>query len=147
VREVDTVARLGGDEFVVLIEEIGNDAEEASHKFALIAEKIRVALAAPYQLTDHQHHSSPSIGVCLYCGNEESVDTLLKHADVAMYQAKNSGRNAVRFFDPAMQLVVETHAALEADLHHAVPDQQLRLYYQIQLDNDSRPLGAEALVR
>ena len=147
VREVDTVARLGGDEFVVLIEEIGNDAEEASRRFALIAEKIRVALAAPYQLTDHQHHSSPSIGVCLYCGNEESVDTLLKHADVAMYQAKNSGRNAVRFFDPAMQLVVETHAALEADLHHAVPDQQLRLYYQIQLDNDSRPLGAEALVR
>ena len=147
VREVDTVARLGGDEFVVLIEEIGASAEDASQKTALIAEKIRAALAAPYWLKEREHHSSPSIGVCLYCGNEELVETLLKHADLAMYQAKDSGRNMVRFFDPAMQLAVETHAAIEADLRHAVPDKQLRLYYQIQVDNDHRPLGAEALVR
>ena len=147
VREVDTVARLGGDEFVVLIEEISTNAEEVSQKVALIAEKIRTSLAAPYKLKGHEHHSSPSIGVCLYRGNEESVDALLKHADLAMYQAKDSGRNAVRFFDPAMQLAVETRAALEADLRHAVPDKQLCLHYQIQLDNDHRPLGAEALVR
>jgi len=145
-REVDTVARLGGDEFVVLLEEVDANAKDASQKVALIAEKIRAALAAPYQIKDHEHHSSPSIGVCLYRGNAESVDTLLKHAD-PMYQAKDSGRNAVRFFDPAMQLAVESRAALEADLRHAVPDKQLRLYYQIQLDNDHRPLGAEALVR
>jgi diguanylate cyclase (GGDEF)-like protein/PAS domain S-box-containing protein len=147
VREVDTVARLGGDEFVVLLEEIDTGAEQASQKVALIAEKIRASLAAPYQLKEQEHHSSPSIGVCLYRGSEESVDTLFKHADLAMYQAKDSGRNAVRFFDPAMQHAVELHAALEADLRHAVPDKQLHLYYQIQLDNDHRPLGAEALVR
>ncbi len=147
VREVDTVARLGGDEFVVLIEEISANAEDASQKVALIAEKIRASLAAPYQLKENVHHSSPSMGVCLYRGNEESVETLLKHADLAMYQAKDSGRNAVRFFDPTMQLVVEAHAAIEADLRLAVPDGQLRLYYQIQIDNDHRPLGAEALVR
>ncbi len=147
VREVDTVARLGGDEFVVLIEEISANAEEASQKIALIAEKIRASLAAPYQLNENVHHSSPSMGVCLYRGNEESVDTLLKHADLAMYQAKDSGRNAVRFFDPAMQQTVEAHAAIEADLRLAVPDGQLRLYYQLQIDNDHRPLGAEALVR
>ncbi len=97
VREVDTVARFGGDEFVVLLEDVDTSAEQASQKVALIAEKIRAALAVPYQLNDHEHHSSPSIGVCLYCGNEKSVDTLLKHADLAMYQAKDSGRNAVRF--------------------------------------------------
>ncbi|MFZ2301347.1 MAG: EAL domain-containing protein [Gallionella sp.] len=147
VREVDTVARLGGDEFVVLIEEVSTNAKEASQKVALIAEKIRAALAAPYRLNDYGHHSSPSIGVCLYYGNAESMDTLLKHADLAMYQAKDSGRNAVRFFDPAMQQAVEIHAAIEADLRHAVPDKQLHLYYQIQVDNDHRPLGAEALVR
>ncbi|MDO8812590.1 MAG: EAL domain-containing protein [Gallionella sp.] len=147
VREVDTVARLGGDEFVVLIEEISTNAEEASQKVALIAEKIRATLAVPYRLKGHEHHSSPSIGVCLYCGNEESMDTLLKHADMAMYQAKDSGRNAVRFFDPAMQQAVEIHAAFEADLRHAVPGRQLRLYYQIQVGSDHRPLGAEALVR
>ncbi len=147
VREVDTVARLGGDEFVVLLEEVDAVAEEASQKTAQIAEKIRAALAVPYQLKGHEHHSSPSIGVCLYCGNTESVDTLLKHADLAMYQAKGSGRNAVRFYDPVMQQAVETRAALEADLRRALPGKQLRLYYQIQVDNDHRPLGAEALVR
>jgi EAL domain-containing protein (putative c-di-GMP-specific phosphodiesterase class I) len=64
-----------------------------------------------------------------------------------MYQAKEAGRNALRFFNPAMQLAVEAHAALESDLRHAVPEQQLYLYYQIQVDSDLRPLGAEALVR
>ncbi len=147
VREVDTVARLGGDEFVVLIDEIGANAEEASQRVALIAEKIRAALALPYQIKGYEYHSSPSIGVCLYRGNEESVDTLLKHADLAMYQAKDAGRNAVHFFDPAMQRAVEMHAALEADLRRAIPNLELRLYYQIQVDSEQRPLGAEALVR
>ena len=147
VREVDTVARLGGDEFVVLLEEIDANAQEASQKAAQIAEKIRTALAAPYQINGHEHHSSPSIGVCLYRGNEESVDALLKHADLAMYQAKDAGRNAVRFFDPAMQHAVEMHAALEADLRRAISNRELRLHYQIQVDNEHRPLGAEALLR
>ena len=147
VREMDTVARLGGDEFVVLIEEIGTNAEEASQKVALIAEKIRAALAAPYQLKNHEYHSSPSIGVCLYRGSSESVDVLLKHADLAMYQAKDAGRNAVRFFDPAMQHAVEVHAALEADLRRALPNRELQLFYQVQVDSEFRPLGAEALVR
>ncbi len=147
VREVDTVARLGGDEFVVLIEEVDAIAQEASQRVAQIAEKIRAALAVPYQVKEHEYHSSPSIGVCLYRGNEESVDTLLKHADLAMYQAKDAGRNAVRFFDPAMQLAVEIHAALEADLRHAISNQELHLHYQIQVDNEHRPLGAEALLR
>jgi diguanylate cyclase (GGDEF)-like protein/PAS domain S-box-containing protein len=147
VRDVDTVARIGGDEFVILIEEIGLNAIEVSQKVALIAEKIRVSLSSPYQLKEHEHHSSPSIGVCLYLGIDESVESLFKHADMAMYQAKESGRNAVRLFDPAMQLAVETRANLEADLRHAVPEKQLQLYYQIQLDSDLRPLGAEALIR
>ena len=147
VREVDTVARLGGDEFVVLIEEIDKVAELASQKVALIAEKIRSALAEPYQLKDKRYHTTPSIGVSLFRGNEESVDDLLKHADMAMYQAKESGRNAVRFFDPTVQQAVEARTALETDLRHAVEARQLHLYYQVQVDGDQRPIGAEALVR
>lgn len=147
VRDMDTVARIGGDEFVVLIEEIGLDAADASQKVALIAEKIRTSLSAPYLLDSHEHHSSTSIGVCLYRGNETAIDALLKYADMAMYQAKESGRNAVRFYDPAMQQAVETRAALEADLRHAITDHQLHLYFQIQVDNERRPLGAEALIR
>lgn len=157
VRDVDTVsrlideyfvvARLGGDEFVVVLDKIDVCEEAASQKAAIIAERIRAVLSEPYQLRDHLQHSSPSIGVCLYRGTEQSVDVLLKCADIAMYQAKDAGRNTVRFFDPAMQQAVETHAALEADLRHAVPEQQLHLYYQIQMNSDRRPIGAEALIR
>jgi EAL domain-containing protein (putative c-di-GMP-specific phosphodiesterase class I) len=85
--------------------------------------------------------------VCLFRGNEETVDALLKHADMAMYQAKDAGRNVVHFFDPAMQLAVETHAAIEADLRRALSGKQLRLYFQVQVDSDYRPMGVEALVR
>lgn len=147
IREMDTVARLGGDEFVILLEEVDANAEAASQKIVLIAEKIRAALTIPYQLKDSEYHSSPSIGVSMYRGNEETADSLLKHADMAMYQAKDSGRNAVRFFNPAMQRAVETHASLEAYLRQAVADKQLHLYYQLQVDNERNPLGAEALIR
>ncbi|MBI3479323.1 MAG: PAS domain S-box protein [Nitrosomonadales bacterium] len=147
VREADTVARLGGDEFVVLIEEIGANLQEASQKVALIAEKIRATLTLPYMLNEHEYHSSTSIGVCMYRGHSEPVDVLMKHADMAMYQAKDSGRNAVRFFDPLMQQAVEAHAELEADLRGALPNRQLQLYYQLQVDGDHRAIGAEALIR
>ena len=147
VREVDTVARMGGDEFVVLLEKIDAHPEAASQKTAQIAEKIRASLAEVYQLDGHEYHSSPSIGVCLYLGNAEPVEALLKHADMAMYRAKDAGRNAVAFFDPEMQFTVTLHAELESDLRHAVADEQLRLYYQIQVDSEQRVLGAEALVR
>lgn len=147
VREVDTVARLGGDEFVVLIENISANSEDASQNVAHVAEKIRAVLATPYQLKANTHHSSPSIGVCLFYGNDLPVEELIKHADLAMYQAKDSGRNRVRFFDPYMQQLVETRAALESDLRRAIADRQFQLFYQIQMDHDCRPVGAEALIR
>jgi len=147
VREIDTVARLGGDEFVVLIEGINEDQVETSRKIGLIAEKIRETLAQPYELKSHEHYSSPSIGISLYRGNENPVDELLQQADMAMYQAKGAGRNAVRFFDPVMQHNVAMRAALENDLHQAVALGQLQLHYQVQVDNGHRPVGAEALLR
>ncbi len=83
----------------------------------------------------------------MYDDANESADEVLKRADLAMYQAKESGRNAVRFFDPNMQKSVEARNALESDLRRAIPDQQFQLYYQVQLDRNHRPLGAEALIR
>jgi diguanylate cyclase (GGDEF)-like protein len=146
VREMDTVARLGGDEFVVLIEGVSEDQDETSHKTGLLAEKIRGTLARPYQLKHHEHHCSPSIGISLYRGNEKPVDELIQQADMAMYQAKDSGRNAFRFFDPLMQEKVSHRATLENDLHNAISEGQLQLYYQVQMDNH-HPIGAEALLR
>ena len=100
IREMDSVARLGGDEFVVLLEELDEDKEKASQKAAVVAEKIRASLSASYQLDQHEYHSSPSIGICLFCGHEYTVEELLKYADMAMYKAKDKGRNAVQFYEP-----------------------------------------------
>jgi EAL domain-containing protein (putative c-di-GMP-specific phosphodiesterase class I) len=85
--------------------------------------------------------------VYLYDGEIDSVNEVIKRADMAMYQAKDSGRNMVQFFDPQMQRTVEENSLLESDLRHAIPNQQFELYYQIQLDNNHRPVGAEALIR
>ncbi len=147
VREVDTLARFGGDEFVVLIEEIGADEADATQHAALISEKIRAVLATTYIINNREFHSSPSIGVCLFQGNSIPGDELLKRADIAMYQAKDSGRNQVRFFDPQLQLSVDSRAALESAMREAISGQQFRLYYQIQVDRNHRPIGAEALIR
>ncbi len=148
VREMDTVARLGGDEFVVLIEDVSYDQNEASYKVGLVAEKIRGALTNPYILNGHEHHCSPSIGVTLYHGNEKPMEDLLRHADIAMYQAKDAGRNTVRFFDPVLQQNMAAYASsLANDLRNAIALRQLHLYYQLQVDNDNRPVGAEALLR
>jgi diguanylate cyclase (GGDEF)-like protein/PAS domain S-box-containing protein len=147
VREMDTVARLGDDEFVVMIENVSEDEDDTSRKVELVAEKIRALLTSPYNFNGNRYLSSTSIGVSLYGGNEKSVDVLLQHADIAMYQAKSAGRNSIRFFDPVMQNKVAAHAALENDLRHALAQQQLHLYYQLQVDHKHRPVGAEALLR
>jgi diguanylate cyclase (GGDEF)-like protein len=147
VGEADTVARVGGDDFVVLLPDLDTQDNPAIQKATHIAEKIRISLIAPYQFSGGEYLSSTSIGVSLYRGNEVNVSNLLKRADMAMYRAKASGRDAVRFFDTEMMHAVEARASMEADLRHAVAEQQLQLYYQMQVDNEQRPIGAEALVR
>ena len=147
VREEDTVARLGGDEFVILIEGIDTNAEVTSKRAAHIAEKIHDLLSDPYQISQYKNQTTASIGVALFRGTEKSVDDILKYADMAMYKAKDSGRNAIRFFDPAMQQAIEIHSALEADLRSALPNMQLSVHYQIQVDNHRNPVGVEALLR
>lgn len=101
VREADTVARLGGDEFVVLLEELSEQDAEARTQTASIGQKILDAINLPYDLAGHRHHSTPSIGATLFSNQQHTVEELIKQADLAMYQVKASGRNALRFFDPA----------------------------------------------
>ena len=147
VRETDTVARFGGDEFVILLENISEDIEETSHNITHVAEKIRTSLSAAYHLNEYTQRSFASIGVYIFYGNSDSADELLKRADMAMYQAKNTGRNKVQFFDPLMQQAMEMRAALESDLREAIVAEQLQLFYQIQVDQNLQPCGAEALIR
>lgn len=148
VREGDTVARLGGDEFVVMLEDLSEDALEAAKQTESIAAKILSSMNAPYHLGQFEHHSTPSIGAALFTDSDDvSVDDLLKHADIAMYQAKKGGRNTLRFFDPKMQESITTRASLENELRKALAQDQFRLFYQPQVDDAQRIVGAEALIR
>jgi EAL domain-containing protein (putative c-di-GMP-specific phosphodiesterase class I) len=104
-------------------------------------------LGQPYQIEDQKFRVTPSIGVTLFKDVLHSPDELLKQADIAMYQAKKSGRNTLLFFDPKMQETIEKRAFLEKELHIALEKHQFHLYYQIQVDNLRHPAGAEALIR
>ena len=147
VRESDTVARLGGDEFVVMLEDLDKHVNEAAAQAEAIGEKIIAALNQPYLLSDQKYHSTPSIGVTMFGGHQQNKDDLLKQADLAMYQAKSSGKNTLRFFDPKMQSAVTARAAMEKDLRHAILHEQFLLHYQPQVDKDGLITGFEALLR
>lgn len=147
VRDGDMVARLGGDEFIVVLESLSANDTEAAAQAELVAEKIHRSLNLPFLLDNYTHFTTPSIGIVLFKGNRDSLDNLLKHADTAMYQAKTDGRNAIRFYDPAMQATIEARANLESALRQALQNAQFRLYYQIQMDNQQRATGAEVLLR
>jgi diguanylate cyclase (GGDEF)-like protein/PAS domain S-box-containing protein len=147
VRESDTVARLGGDEFVIMQEGLSESFHEAAAQAKTLGEKLLAAFSMPFQIGDYEQFSTASIGVALFQDHHDKMGDLLKWADLAMYQAKAAGRNAMRFFDPDMQAVVNARAALEADLRHALRRQEFLLYYQPQVDADGRMTGAEALVR
>lgn len=147
VRDVDTVSRLGGDEFVVMVGGLSENLEQATSQATLVGEKIREAITQQYNLNGLIYHSSASIGISLFSGDAISLDNLLKYADTAMYQAKDAGRNALRFFDPKMQADLESRTLLEADLRYALLNRQLRLFYQMQVDSRENVIGAEALLR
>ncbi len=147
VRETDTVARLGGDEFVVLLETLSEHVPDAALQSKASGEKILATLNQSYQLAGYEHVNTSSIGITLFKGHEDGADDILKRADLAMYQAKGAGRNAIRFFDPEMQAAVTHRLALEADLRQGARENEFRLYYQPQVDSHGKMTGVEALVR
>lgn len=147
VREGDTVARLGGDEFVVLLEDLSKHIVEAATQTELVGEKILDVLKQLYQLGSHEHYSTTSIGATLFNDHDMDVDGLLRQADIAMYQAKSEGRNALRFYDAKMQEAITLRVDLEKELRKAIEQKQFMLHYQVQVDSSGHPLGAEALIR
>ncbi len=147
VRDGDTVARFGGDEFVVVLEELGGAAHAAAMQAGMIAEKLRASMADAYELDGQTFYCSASIGATLFQGGVDSPESILMHADLAMYRAKQDGRNALRFFEQSMQVELARRTALEAELRVAIANGQLELYYQPQYDRAGQLVGAEALVR
>jgi diguanylate cyclase (GGDEF)-like protein/PAS domain S-box-containing protein len=143
VRASDTVARLGGDEFVVLVPGI-RSVDEASH----VAEKIIEALSESFPLEGRNLHITPSIGICVYPDDGADVETLMRHADAAMYHAKASGRNNYQFFREAMNQTAARHFELESSLRSALTLDEFELHFQPIMDIGTRRLHTmEVLLR
>lgn len=147
VREGDTVARIGGDEFVLLLEGLSEKVAEAITQIELIISKLHNCLSEIYQIGMHNHNITVSIGATLINNHDKSTEEILKQADIAMYQAKEGGRNTWRFFDPVMQETINQRVRVEKELWTAIEQKQFRLHYQIQVDNNGLPIGAESLIR
>lgn len=149
VREEDTVARLGDDDFAVIIENLGQQEGEAIARSQLIAKKIHAELNAPYELDENGllHYATHSVGLTLFQARKWSAEDLLKQAEVALYMAKQEGRNTIRFFNPHMQAVVDARAKLELGLRDALANNRFELFYQPLVDSGTRLVGAEALIR
>ncbi|MGZ4955707.1 MAG: EAL domain-containing protein [Methylobacter sp.] len=147
IREGDIVARLGGDEFVVMLGDLSEHILEAAAQTRVIGNKILATLNQRYLLAERPYHCTCSVGATLFNNSAQSIDELLKQADIAMYQAKAAGRNALRFFDPQMQISIDARVALEANLRVALADNQFKLHYQPQVYHDGKVIGAEVLIR
>ena len=147
VREGDTVARLSGDEFVVVLSSVGKDSSKIGIDVQTIAEKIRSSLSQPYKIKDGQCFSNASIGITLFPENSDDIDDILKHADTALYRAKEQGRNAVCFYQPSMQAEVDERLAICDGLRNAIENNEFVLHYQPQVNSRGELLGAEALIR
>jgi diguanylate cyclase (GGDEF)-like protein/PAS domain S-box-containing protein len=142
VREQDTVSRQGGDEFIVVLSDAGSAGAE------LVAQKILQSIIQPYVIEQHDLRITASIGIAVYPDHAQDSESLIKYADVAMYQAKESGRNCYLSFHPAMNESSYERLKLENALRGALERNELRVYYQAQVNlQDGRVIGCEALVR
>jgi len=143
IRKSDVVARIGGDEFVIMIEN-----EENIEAIKLVAEKVLNSFNEPYKLNGQECFVTTSIGVAVYPTDGENAETLLKNADIAMYKAKEKGRNNCRFCTPVMKTNVIETMQLSNELHGALDRNELELYYQPQVHSKSNQIiGLEALLR
>lgn len=148
LREEDTISRLGGDEFVVLLEQLGTEQAQADRQIIELAGKIREAMSPAYRLAGHELHITASIGYVSFPRDGDTMETLLRHADLAMYQAKQAGRDTITRFEPRMDELATQRMRVENEVREALRRENLELYFQPVLRiHDGHVLGAEALLR
>ncbi|MCH1924977.1 EAL domain-containing protein [Shewanella sp. C32] len=145
----DTVSRLGGDEFIVLLGQLGKEPQLAQQRAMDIAREMKHRLARPYRLASelNDYSCTVSIGGALFQGTQTSIDTLMTHVDMALYKAKDTGRDAIKFFDASIQQALTQRNVIESALKRAEALQQFHLCYQPQMDARGKLIGAEALLR
>lgn len=142
-----TVARLGGDEFVIVLRHLGDNPLKAREHAELFSVELLKNVNKPYVLDAYLHFATSSVGVAMFGDEAKTVDDVMKQADLAMYQAKKSGRNGYKFFTPEMQVRALARVALEAELRHGLRKKEFHLSYQPQVNERGVTIGAEALLR
>jgi diguanylate cyclase (GGDEF)-like protein/PAS domain S-box-containing protein len=148
IRKEDIVARIGGDEFIVMLPDLTQDEKTAATKMEHVAKKIHEALCGVFKLQGHKLTISTSIGAAIIGSDEESADDVVKHADLAMYQAKKDGRNTTRFYQTKMDIWVRRRLDIENELRDAILHNEFSLCYQPIIEfSSSSVVGAEALLR
>lgn len=144
----EAVARLGGDEFVILLDNLGSHEVEAARQAEQLAQTVLGSLARPYTLLHSEYRGSASIGIALFGpGDTQAAADILSHAHLAMSEAKSAGSNGMCFFDTRMPAQVRERSEIDAGLRIALEQNQFALYYQAQVDDQAKVVGAEALVR
>lgn len=146
-RSADTIARLGGDEFVILsghLEDSEEDVINQVHSFML---RLKHVLGEKFVVQGESYHLTASVGITTFPGMADIPEVLMKQADTAMYRAKEAGRDGYRFYQPEMQAVADARLKMETDLRLSLNSDELDLFYQPQVDEFGRILGAEALLR
>ncbi|WP_180028930.1 bifunctional diguanylate cyclase/phosphodiesterase [Acinetobacter sp. YH16032] len=147
VAQQNAIVRLGGDEFLIILSDLSSDESAANQEVMQIADKVRAALNEPFILKDQKIHTSSSIGIFIFRNSELPKNELLKYADMALYQAKENGKNCICMFDPEMEQSVIAKAALLNDLRLALLRDEFQLYYQILVNREEEVIGYEALLR
>ena len=147
IRKKDLVARFGGDEFFIFLTNLTGTEIECASRAQEFATKVMATFDTPFELDEHHYSMTASIGVTILGGDETSTDMVLRQADIAMYQAKANGRNRICFFEEKMQDDISQYVQLEHELRNAIALSQFELFYQVQVDDKQKPLGAEALIR
>lgn len=148
LRKRDTIARMGGDEFIAVLDDLSKDKAEAVVAAHRAAENMMAVFSAPFELQDSLYRTTPSIGICLFMGDHFDEAEVLRRSDIAMYQAKKSDKlNSIQMYDETLHPAIEQRASLENELAFALQANQLLLYYQVQVNADQQPIGAEVLLR
>lgn len=149
MREIDVVSRIGGDEFVVIADRLGSDVNQALFEAKKIANKLIQEVSKPYPLEKNKpyYHMTCSFGLTLFKGADLSTETIMKQADLALYEAKNDGRNNFKFFNPKMQEAIHQRVTMEEALRSSIEKNQLKLFCQPVVDSSGTLVGGEVLLR
>jgi predicted signal transduction protein with EAL and GGDEF domain len=143
LREGDTLSRIGGDEFMLLLPHI-----RSRENAAYIAQKIIAALKKPFNIEGNELYAGMSIGIAIFPDDGDNIETLIKHADIAMYHAKDHGRNDYKFFTQDLHKSFTGRLAIENEMRHALEKKEFEVFYQPQVAVESQRIrGMEALIR